>query len=1616
MSDTSSFIPRIEIARDNFLIMSDDLLETQARILVVRGDEGFGKSTFLRQFARRHEGNAISIFIEPLSRYAYDTQTVANELAYQAYQLLGDSKKSNGGVHDPELTRILLPKLHKRAKNRDELIYFVVDGFSEIPSEDSTFRTALIELLPWGFSNFRFICSETSDCGFPKKGRLELALSGFTLDESSRFLADLGLNSGQLNEVHRACKGIPHRLETVRRLIRHGSEVESLISSLSARSTDLFRLEWAGVQDQSHLHLPLAIITFQHYPISLEELSRICKTDTDQLRADLLKVSFIERADIDRPAFVKTAPIGALRQQLKHLKQTALQKLTASLLEHPDSQRASESAPRYLQESNRHDELIEFLSPDHFKKLVQEKKTLAVMQSRAAMGAQAATQCKRDADLVRFCLHQTSSVGLAAADLWQAEIEARVAIGDDDTAIRLARSAPLMEDRLALLASIARLQREQNRQIDDEVSQEISRLAGDFDPSAMGERAIEVARDLLSVNASVAIELIERSQKAKDVRHRDWAFAKLALLAQDEQGRGWLAKETEETILGKIATPDLRTAWSTLPLLIREFSAEELLNELRNIDNTDARLWIVFGWTDRNKRREDAHKVTDFGLKESIQNVRAAHTARFLAGLAAPLPYVKDAAIRSRLIASFDTQVSFAAELGPMDEVIKLRLILAKATAVTDSAGSLTRLTDTYLEVLEIKDLATKLSGVALVLGSLDELDPDRALESRDKIHSWATKEFTNLASTLLNSSAEHVAVARPVLNALANKKPDLAIDLCSALNTEERRDEAFQYLAKKLAAANSARVRFDLVLRTFDSIFSDERRDSTALQIVERLTSNLKHGKEALDCIELILSKTTDLSKRTQILALMYRFAKQQKDQVCDPDKIKLNLLASWKELDFAFGSAERGFNIAKTIAKEDPETARILILECERMRDQTPLGSTRRENVFMSTIGLLIRGYSGLFRKQLDSDEDLDRLSYLIDFLPLADRIAAWSEVAFRYSAVGRNDKCAFLVNTHILPNLAPLEHNKATYRQVLIVASPAIYRSSRDIAHKHLGREPRHVANEAYSYIAKGILRHAYPFDPFEHRSATGFNITYGEALEIIDILNHISADDLFYEIASDLCDSILGSSESRFDRKSAADIGQQLETIARKKLPDSRGIKHDGFLLLALAEVARLSRDESAFDSIIAKAVTVPNLADRAFVLIRLASILPSRSRSKFSELVRRIVETIDSIPASIDKCSRIRFLAEEVSRVDGTIVRKYLREAMSLAVKGTNRLFYEERRDLVDIAYRIEPEFAEALAREVDDDPAHDVARSEIQTRLSVLKLRAESGQQKLTDDDDRSIEILANGCWLALGSLNANRIQAWARDRSHAAIHRAASAPLSVSYPIFALAIESLVRNYSNNQQALSILRPVVDGLFISTELAAELAVRSAGDIDFARNLPADNDEGILVEPGDREFGLSYLEKSIKNLEPKNLLVCDPYFTTEDLRSLGRIALQIPDISIQILTSHAHQKKKVAEPFEESYRRCWRDNFDTSPPDIDIVLLGTERSDHFPIHDRWWLCELGGIRLGTSFGSVGAKRWSDISLLSKEEASRHRAVVESFIRRTVRIHDGERLVSSRFSL
>jgi hypothetical protein len=177
-------------------------------------------------------------------------------------------------------------------------------------------------------------------------------------------------------------------------------------------------------------------------------------------------------------------------------------------------------------------------------------------------------------------------------------------------------------------------------------------------------------------------------------------------------------------------------------------------------------------------------------------------------------------------------------------------------------------------------------------------------------------------------------------------------------------------------------------------------------------------------------------------------------------------------------------------------------------------------------------------------------------------------------------------------------------------------------------------------------------------------------------------------------------------------------------------------------------------------------------------------------------------------------------------------------------------------------------------------------------------------------------------------------------------------------------------------------------------------------------------ERSLIIKPGEREKALQFITKWLEKHARNYLKICDPFFGRTELKLIQLIRSIDKALRVEILTSKSYVDQERGEQSVADYfKDWWRMQISYADAgDVTVVVVGTKRSGTCPIHDRWWLSNGAGLRVGTSFGSLGVTKLSEISVLDMEVAAGLELDADRYLLRAVHDLGGERLTYDIFTL
>jgi hypothetical protein len=1626
----SSFpvLPEDLVVRDNLIQAIETAFEEGNEVVFVSGHDGLGKTTLLGQFAKAHSLNTFCLFVNASARLAADPEYLKFELCNQMHWFLYSTTLPENLSEDAAI-RTLTLELHKRAVRKKQFYYVVVGS----PITSDVAGALCGDILPLRLPTFKFVISgdtEAFRANLQGVRTTSFRLPPFSLDESRKYLSALVSDQELIHEIHLACRGIPANLASVRRLLLSGINVDQLRQEMPNTLSGWYELEWRATANASEsVQMSLALMAFSRYPLFIQDLSALLGVQSEGLETELRILPFLRVEENKEIIYTSEAFRSFAANRLADRREPVNQLILDNLQAHQTTRRAFTFLPGYLEEAGRHEDLISFLSTEHLELLFSEAKTLAPVQRSIEYGIRTAKRIGKTADLIRFGLALSSLFEVTAFDVMASEIEARIAVGEHERALALANSAVLNEDRLHLLAIVSKRKRHDGLSPEPELRDEIKRLSDSIDFSTLGERAINIAADLVATYPELAVRIVERATNTPgDENALDLAFARLSLNAVAADAENAKEANISQDISARIKDPGLKRLSTEAFFLVGEYSTNEILAQAERIERTSDALYLVSRWSVRHHDTFGAEQVIDYALRRALKTTEYAPNGLVLRRLATPLPKIatRKPFEGNQLLALFDAQVTNAARLGPTIDIIRLRILLAETLSVWDERAAIDRFEDIYLGISTLTDLPAKGEALGWLWRSLIE-NPSLPATTTAHLNKAIEADLVQALDGLLTISAEQIGAFRGVLRALAPAQFSFCKSYIKRLNTQMRRNVVAWELLRSLLDSSSSELNSQHLSELVSVIDDEELVAMAILSIVARLAETGQREVKITELWAPLVSRAVNirsLAMRSKACSLAFSALSRANCCTSLQSTMRVSTKEAWDSLTDVWERVDLGFELAGTFANCDREEAKRYLSESEAIRKGTMLASAQAGTAYVALLRLAIRACAGLVRKNLVSKEDLSRLSALVANVPSpSKRIGLMAELAIRISANGDANLSKQLVAEHIRPVLVPTLPENSDEELVSEIA-PALYVFHKQTALERIQKLCPVMKDRALERICDFLIT-KLPFDePRDAGPWHAWQMTYEEMVDVLELLPLMSSDSSIFWVLKNVADSAdSGIQQATLSREQRLDIGRRVEEVAKSQFPRVSGISHEGYRWVSLARSFRLRNvDGQAWKELIDDADRVPNMSDRAFVLADIACSIPPRFHSLAAELFERARSIASAIPSVVDQLGQYEHIAVCAGRSDSLVARQSIRQAMESVRASLDPDLIPTQRRLVDLAYRFDPEFASSLVSALDDDPAREDRRARLlrkdykslETRRKLLESASSSCE------DDVSPSVLSREAWRLLGKTHSGRVSTMSLEVMRRRLESVSHLPFHRSYPALAWIVESAVQRFGTTDQARTELIPIFDATLIAAGLCARVAAKAVGVHDGIRRFAASSVSGraFPIGPGKRVDALVFIRDWMQEKLRDYVKICDPFFGPDELEIVRLVLNTGTECTVSVLTSRKHQLQSgVPQPWDQSYRDFWRLRIsDLEPPETDIVIVGTKSGGELPVHDRWILTRGSGLRLGTSLNSIGKNRYSEISVLSSDEAEELEKIANSYLFREKRDHEGERLQYAVFTL
>lgn len=1607
------------IERGNLINLIDSQFEAGADLVVVEGGEAYGKTTLLAQYVETYPDTACSAFIVAGNKWSYDPDIIRYELANQLSWILLKKELDDERVTEGKIGW-LYHKISHKWKYGDKHLRIVVDGLHNIPASDEGLLSPIISLLPVGMSDFRVLVSGDGDQIKKQLRRTRtvktVPVPAFSTGQTLEYLSDIGLDEEDALDVHKSLKGVPGYLATARSLILVGEAPGDIISGSAAGMEELHASLWRQASDlRRETKNALGFLALFNRTFGTSELSNLLDCQRDELEDRLSALPFCKISERSNVVFVTEGFRSFVAGELKKRKPELREIIINHLLENPDSEDAFRHLPSLLAEKGDYQTLLEYLSTENLEQIVRSTGAVSPLYRQIEVGLQGAKELRREGELLRLGLNRSVITELSGLDVRSAEVEARMALGREGSARRLVDQVRLKEDRLHLLSIIARMEKQEGREPDPDVTEEVRRLFDDIDLSVLGRRASTIAAELVHTNPGLALQLVEEAAGKGDEDSVDRALAMLSFSAAaigPDSGDG-----VTEKIVDRIQSPHLRTITGEASLLFDEYSAVKAIERAKSADTLKSALFILRLWLEVNAKRDGAVKVTEYALDRIVESTDYIAGADVFRDLVAPLKHSADADTAESIVSKVEAQRTVIRDRGPLVEYFRLICELARGEVRYDKDAAYLRLIDAYQETDSIDELTDRLDVLAEIRKSVSRIIAARRGRDDLQVEDAVRNDFYECLERLAETVAFQFTSVERTIGVLSKDDLTLATEIALSLYTQDRCDKALLKAARSALRVSNDSLDLGGIIKAVDNIDGKLERDRAIDLVVRRIAAVSNDESVEEENLSRLFEPTLKIWDPEQFCRVVcYWLIIATKHEGAVPfalaNDFEERLESRWLNVEPYPNRLEVGFKIAALLADDRPELADAIFERTVSLRSDRPVEGSGHSSTLISCLSLATRAYRGVVASNSEVPADRNKIEGLVG--SVSDRRIRgklWAEVALRAHFSGREDVAERIVGSQLRPLIEPESWDEDYYRwQTLVEAAPALYRSNPVATEDRLDRLPQPMFDDALNNIANAILRKAVPTDPYKSYADQVVNIDYEEALTLANIGKAAETSGVKYRIIRKL--AAAGKHSDRFTYEQKNTLAEKISEMAAD-FPLAGDVPHEGYNIVGEAAALSLTNGrQKEWDDLRERAQSIPNASDRTYVLGTISEFMPD-GRYGQAGIFEEAVEEAKSIGSVYDSVERLVSLSEVAVQFDQTRSRGCIQEAISLTRGKELDAVQDLQRRAVDIAYRIDREFATDLVNLLDDDPARDQPsdqerlaqlRSYVDRQVEVRKIRDEASSRASGTFSGVDQQKVVESGREALGSLNARRMVPFERPVLHDLISELSQFDLSVAYYWYSSVVESAVLKYSRTDEAESILRPLFNSLCNVSSLCGALIRERTERFGTGVSRREREGESFIVR-GDREEALEALRKWVRENVDEVVVICDPYFGPEDVEALQLIQFEAPDADVRVITSIAHHKESVEGVWSDRYHEQWGRISDERPPSTEIVIVGRRPTGEPPIHDRWWFGDDAGIRTGTSFNALGKGKAAEISPIDEDRLNAYRREVSKFMEDRVRDYE-----------
>lgn len=1576
-SETKPRIRERLISREQYLEFLEGQLE-ENKVLCVQGVEGVGVTTTLALFAKRHGSHCASYFNNGWSRYLLNPKAIVSSLQSQ---LELSSSNIEDGDNEKNLTTWVY-RLNKMTRGKNRYFYFVFDGFDNLPV---VFVDGIKSVLTplFSVSNARFVFSgdaQNLKQLLPERTVLKQTNELFKFQENDvdGYLrgVDPNMKAEDISIFYNLSKKGNARLLTILtdKLQKYG--MQKIRDFYQYGVDDFYAEDYEWIEAQARIAQQLmALLAFCEIPMNRQMVRKTLNLSDDNVN-DLLTLcgdyvgetygGVIELRSDDFKKYLRERMNG-LKNDIELLLIDVIEKST-------DMGEQFVYLPALYKHVKDNKQLVDYLTSENVQRYLVAQQSQAALNAQCEYGYNACTDFETQAAAYfRFAINRSVSRELEKNELSDAEIEALIAIGDDEKAYGLTQSVFLVEERLKCLLIIAQYGQHLSESMREEIDQQIDVLTASINFEYIPDKSLELAKLMLPVKMEKALEIIDRVAKVtKDRQQIDRLYTAISISFNNEgKVDDNNMAQRADIANSKIEDDGLRKMASVMRTIMKESTATQVVAKMKELP-ASSQLYFLRFWIPDHKDLDDIGEAVEYAVRLVIDtSLMMTPKVTLLKMYCKPLPKMNEEQVRKvvSLIDAVVANIKF-----PTVEYVKLQIQVVSALMKIDEVDAKNRIENLYLEIDDLKDKALQAHCKALLLRNYEKLG--------DKIEDWVMsgselkKDILKDIFDVLENSAYHLKVVEGPIAALVCTEEDFVKDVIAKMNTTERQSRAYLRAALEYVWQKDVkRLDWNYFVRLFIQISYDTTdRYKAVLELVNKV-AEVKDGDKSL--LKKVYKHYPMLKQVEQADVMCYLFSTlyvwlsiyyagtDLVEDTANADnvdgfkaKVKADLEWAWNQISVPSVKVDTGYQIAKVLSKISMKSeANEYAVKAADVRKNQWLSSVSCLTAYNMSFGLYAHSLGILIRSGLCRDEDIEEFEKLMDYDGNeVDSIILWSRVALEFYGVKDIVRFENIMNRFV-SKASEKDFSGWDKKRLLYHIAPAMFLNEEAIFYDQLKNYDNCLWNACIEHAAR-YIQTKYPYSEYTGSSEIEVQVALekNDYDKLLNLMRHTKDDGFIFTLTDTMTKAIKQNLGNKLTREMQRALWNEIADVVNEQLPMVGGIQHDGYKIacMAMIEGSKLGGKLDA-EQLKHEIEAIGNHADQAFLYAHVACYMPNTTQK--SEFIELAVQKTEGIDYTFDKFNRFTLCMQDSFVAAKSKVKEIGKKVMD-SLKSDGNGAYSDYQRMLDLVRDHDEQLADTMLEMLDDDPARVQYKKRLRLRMHSNR-KIEAAKNDLVQvshlNNDEQVRFFEK----QMEYLVKNKTIARDFDTTQSVLKQVYLHPITDTQNAVLYFMENLHKKNQANKKYHTLLREMHQAIIDNLKIVLAIASGTKEKLERVDRIMSEHrdENGDFVHIGEEAKWVERILNWYKE-HPYNVLhIIDSYFHAEDLYIVKMLMDVNNGLNCSILTCKdvdAHKNESLDDVFQNGWNR-WSSEL---PGRIEVKSCCYRHDQrNAPFHDRWWVLQ-----------------------------------------------------------